>query len=199
MLEAMEFYQVTPLLKWVLWVEAVIYLGIGLYEVFDDFWAKSPDWANQANGINAWIRMQDVIGRKMHAAICVILGFVALNGALEGHVTRFELELIFISFAVLMPVIWSMTMPGRLGFLVIVLKPEFWLQLIMFIFFSHLVRPEILAICIALNCWGILVNTTYMRKVLFKPYTYRELRKHIVSAKGEEYARRLDKVAGYKP
>jgi hypothetical protein len=198
MLTSTEFYQVTPLLMWVLWTEAVIYLGLGIYEIFDDFIAKVPKWAEQDGGPNAWLRIQDVVARKMHAAICIILGFVALNGALEGHVTRVELELIFVSFAVLMPVIWSTIMPGRLGFMTILLKPEFWLQLIMFIFFSHLVRIEILFICIALNLWGIFVNLMHVRKVFFQPYTYEELRKHMVAAVGEEYAARLDKLAGHK-
>lgn len=199
MLSATEFYQVTPLLMWVLWIEAVIYLGIGIYEIFDDFVATVPKWAEQEGGINAWIRIQDVVARKMHAAICIILGFVALNGALEGHVTRFELELIFISFAVLMPVIWSTMMPGKLGFMIILLKPEFWLQLVMFIFFSHLVRTEILIICAVLNVWGIFVNLTHVRKVFFQPYTYAELRKHVVAAAGEAYAAKIDKLAGHKP
>ena len=199
MLSSTEFYQATPLLMWMLWIEAVIYLGIGIYEIFDDFIAKVPKWAEQDGGVNGWIRIQDVVARKMHAAICIILGFVALNGALEGHVTRFELELIFMSFAVLMPVIWSTIMPGKLGFMIILLKPEFWLQLVMFIFFSHLVRTEILIICAALNVWGIFVNLTHVRKVFFQPYTYAELRKHVVAAAGEAYAEKIDKLAGHKP
>jgi len=199
MLSSTEFYQVTPLLMWVLWIEAIIYLGIGTYETFDDFIAKVPKWAQQDGGINAWIRIQDIVARKMHAAICIILGFVALNGALEGHVTRFELELILIGFAVLMPVIWSTMMPGKLGFMIILLKPEFWLQLVMFVFFSHLVRMEILLICVALNLWGIFVNITHVRRVFFHPFTYEELRKHVVAAVGEEYAAKIDKLAGHKP
>ena len=47
MLSSTEFFQVTPLLMWVLWIEAVIYLGIGTYETFDDFIAKVPKWAEQ--------------------------------------------------------------------------------------------------------------------------------------------------------
>ena len=40
MLSATDFYTVTPLLNAVLWIEAVIYLSIGVYEIFDDFKAK---------------------------------------------------------------------------------------------------------------------------------------------------------------
>lgn len=40
MLTSTEFLQVTPTLEIVLWIEAVVYLGIGVYELFDDFIAK---------------------------------------------------------------------------------------------------------------------------------------------------------------
>ena len=65
-------------------------------------------------------------------------------------------------------------------------------------FFSHLVRMEILIICVALNLWGIFVNITLVRKVFFQPYTYEELRTHVVAAVGEEYAAKIDKLAGHK-
>ncbi len=69
MLSATEFFPVTPLLHTVLWIEAVIYLCIGTYEIFDDFLARPPLWANTPRGINAWIRLQDVVARKMHAGL----------------------------------------------------------------------------------------------------------------------------------
>ncbi len=197
MLSATEFFPVTPLLHTVLWIEAVIYLSIGTYEIFDDFLAKPPLWANTPMGINAWIRLQDVVARKMHAGLCFVLGFVALNGALEGHVTRFELELIFISFAVIMPVLWSTLMPGRLGITIMLLKPEFWLQLVMFTFFSQLIRPEVIALCVALNLWGIFVNLGLVRRKFFQPYTYAEFRQHVVEAVGEERASKIDALAGH--
>lgn len=197
MLSATEFFPLTPLLHIVLWIEAVIYLGIGTYEIFDDFLAEPPRWAQTTNGVNAWIRLQDVVARKMHAGLCFVLGFVALNGALEGHVTRFELELVFISFAVIMPVLWSTLMPGRLGITVMLLKPEFWLQIVMFTFFSHLIRVEVLALCVALNLWGIFVNLRLVRRQFFQPYTYEVLRDHIVEAVGEERATKIDPLAGH--
>jgi hypothetical protein len=33
----------------------------------------------------------------------------------------------------------------------------------------------------------------------FHPFTYEELRKHVVAAVGEEYAAKIDKLAGHKP
>ena len=197
MLSSTEIFAITPLLSAVLWIEAIIYLSIGTYEIFDDFIAKPPLWARTADGYNAWIRLQHVVGRKMHAGICFLLGFIALNGVLAGHVTRLELELIFVSFAVIMPVIWAMTMPGRLGILLILCKPEFWLQILMFVFFSHLVRPEILVMCVVFNLWGILVNWRLVRRQFIQPFTYEALRKDIVDAAGAEQAAKVDKLAGY--
>ena len=47
MLSATDFYQATPLLLTVLWIEAVIYLSIGIYEIFDDN-ARST-WLHYSN------------------------------------------------------------------------------------------------------------------------------------------------------
>ena len=44
MLTATEFFAVTPGLHVILWVEAIIYLGIGTFELFDDFLAKPKPW-----------------------------------------------------------------------------------------------------------------------------------------------------------
>ena len=154
MLTATEFFQVTPGLEIVLWIEAIVYLGIGAFELFDDFLEKPKRWMTINGRVNGYLRVSHRIGHKMHAGICVVLGFVALNGILEGVMTRFELELIFVSFAVLMPAIWSSLMPGRLAIITLLTKPEFWLQSAMFIGFSDLIRPT--------QCSG---NTASMRKV----------------------------------
>lgn len=195
MLTSTEFFTNTPLLQNVLWIEAAIYLAIGLYEMFDDFVAKPEPWMRVKGRDNAWIQMQHKIGHKMHSGICILLGFVALNGALEGKVTRFELELIFLSFAILMPAIWMLLMPGVLGIVVTITKPEFWLQIVMFVYFSHLIRPEILVLCILLNFWGIFVNFFHTRKKMLNPFTYETLRRDYIDAMGEDTVRRLDTLA----
>ena len=197
MLSATEFYPLTLGLQIVLWIEALIYLGIGSYELFDDFFEKPQPWMTINGRVNGYVRLTHKIGHKMHAGICVLLGFVALNGVLEGFVTRFELELIFISFAILMPAIWSSLMPGRLAIITLLTKPEFWLQLVMFIMFSELVRPQILAICVALNLWGIFVYLRYTRVRLFKPFTYATLREHCIDAIGEDGVAKFDKIVGH--
>lgn len=196
MLSATEFYPVTIGLQIVLWIEAIIYLGIGIYELFDDFLQKPQTWMRINGRVNGYLRLTHKIGHKMHAGICVLLGFVALNGILEGFVTRFELELIFVSFAILMPAIWSSLMPGRLGIVTLLTKPEFWLQLVMFIMFSHLVRPQILVACVALNLWGIFVYVRFTRVHLFQPFTYATVRAHCIDAIGEAGVAKFDKIAG---
>ena len=199
MLSATEFFPVTPALEVVLWIEAIVYLGIGIYELFDDFLEKTRPWMTINGRVNGYLRMSHKIGHKMHAGICVILGFVALNGILEGAMTRFELELIFLSFAVLMPAIWSSLMPGRLAIIILVTKPEFWLQITMFAMFSDLIRPQILIVCVALNLWGILVYALHTRKRLFHPFTYTAFRQDCIDAEGEKQAGKFDKMVGYTP
>ena len=51
---------------------------------------------------------------KFHAAICFFLGFIALNGIIEGAVTRFEIELLFIGLALIMMLLW-MILPRKIG------------------------------------------------------------------------------------
>lgn len=199
MLSATQFFQVTPGLEIVLWIEAIVYLGIGIYETFDDFFEKPKPWMTINGRVNGYVRVTHKIGHKMHAGICVILGFVALNGILEGAITRFELELIFLSFAVLMPAIWSSLMPGKLAIITLVTKPEFWLQSVMFAMFSDLIRPQILLACVALNLWGILVYLLHTRKSLFDPFTYVMFRQDCIDAEGEERAEKFDKIVRYIP
>jgi hypothetical protein len=197
LLSSTEFYTVPLNLEIVLWIEAIIYLGIGTYELFDDFLEKPKPWMTIGGRINGYVRMSHKIGHKMHAGICFLLGFVALNGVLEGQVTRFELELIFLSFGILMPVIWSCLLPGRLALIILATKPEFWLQIAMFAMFSQLIRPEILVLCIALNVWGIFVYFFHTRRKLFSPFTYSTVRSDCIDAEGEQLAHKLDKLAGF--
>jgi len=196
MLSATDLYPITTALTVVLYIESVIYLAIGLIELFDDFLVKPKPWMTIGTKPNGYVVMSHKIGHKMHAGLCVLLGFVALNGILEGAVTRFELELIFISFAVIMATLWTTLLPGRLGPVVLALKPEFWLQIVMFLLFRDLVRPEVLALCLALNGWGIVVYVFHTRRTLWKPYTYAQLRSDWVEAEGEAAASRFDRLAG---
>ena len=199
-MNATDLYSVTPLLSVVLWIELIVYLSIGTYELFDDFLVKAKSWMKINGRTNGYVRLIDKVGHKMHGAICFFLGFIALNGILEGRVTRFELELSFLSLALLMLTIWMTLLPGKIGlFVVTATKPEFWLQFIMFIFFSELIRSEIIYICVAFNLWGILVYFFHTKKKFFKPYTYEATRADMLDAGFEEKKLQFfDKIAGYK-
>lgn len=198
MLTATEFYKITPLLCVVFWVETIVYLLIGVIEIFDDFFAKPKSWTKINGKPNGYLILSDKIGHKMHGSLCFLLGFIALNGLIIASVSRFEIELCFLSLALLMMVVWMTVMPGRFGFLVVTAtKPEFWLQIIMFVFYSALIQPAVLYICIALNLWGIIVNIFQTRKKVFIPYTYEAVRIDMLEAGvDKKEVKTYDKIAG---
>ena len=143
MLGPTDFLPLTPALSAILWVEAIVYLGIGLFEIFDDYFARNPPWTERDGHPNGYLRLVAKSTRKFHAAICLILGWIALNGLLEQRVSRFEIETLFLSLAIVMSFVWSTKLPGRVGVLGIILKPEFWLQIAMFAMFTPFIRPEV--------------------------------------------------------
>ena len=195
---ANDLLEIGTLLKIVLWVEVIVYLGIGVYEILDSF-SKEKPW-NMRNGkVNSYLAMREVVSYKMHAAVCFLLGFIALNGLLEGSITRFELELIFLSLALIMMLLWMVALPGRLGFIVIFLtKPETSLQIVMFIFFADLIRPWVMYLCIFFNMWGFIVYFVQTRKKSIYPYDYSTIRQDALDA-GLEVSKveAMDKAAGY--
>jgi hypothetical protein len=169
---ANDLLEIGTLLKIVLWIEVVVYLGIGIFEILDSFSDEKP-WNLRNGKVNSYLAMREVVSYKMHAAVCFLLGFIALNGLIEGSITRFELELIFLSLALIMMLLWMVALPGRLGFIVIFLtKPETSLQIVMFIFFADLIRPWVLYLCIFLNLWGLVVYFIQTRKKSIYPYDY---------------------------
>jgi hypothetical protein len=175
-MNATELLELTLTLKIVLWTEFIVYMGVGLYEIFDSF-ADAKPWVKKNSKSNSYLFMKETVSYKMHASVCFLLGFIALNGILEGAVTRFELELIFVSLALIMMLLWMTILPGRLGFNVLFLtKPETTLQIVMFIFFWELIRPEILVLCVSLNLWGFIVYFSHTRKKALSPYKYETIR-----------------------
>ncbi|MDE0271935.1 MAG: hypothetical protein OXH92_18450 [Bryobacterales bacterium] len=199
MLTATELYPLTTALTIVLWVEVVIYLGTGLYEVFDDYYYKPPKWVFASMRINTYIWFRDKKGHKMHASLAMVLGFIALNGVLEGAVFRFEIELIFISLALLNLSIWCMAPPRkRLALKMLPVAPEFHLQYISFIFFADLIRLEVLGLCVLFNLWGMFVFFRRTLNLAEAPQTYEELRADMVEADAGADLALWDKVAGYR-
>ena len=193
-----EIFELTLALKIVLWVETIVYLGIGIVEIFDDFFRKSPSWINLNGKLNSYLFMEDKMQHKFHAAICFFLGFIALNGIIEGAVTRFEIELLFIGLALIMMLLWMILPPERLALTMLLTKPETYLSLIMFILFSDLIRIEIFYLCLGLNIWGLFVYFLNTRKKI-KPYTYKKFHDDVVDAGvPESRIKAMDKMAGFK-
>jgi hypothetical protein len=194
---ANDILELTPLLKGILWVELIVYMGIGLFEILDSFREEKP-WVKRNGKLNSYLVMKETVGYKMHASVCFLLGFVALNGILEGAVTRFELELIFVSLALIMMLLWITLMPGRLGLTVVFLtKPETTLQILMLIFFWDLIRPEVLLLCLSLNVWGFVVYFLHTRKKALHPYAYKTMRDDAEEAGLDEKTLGMfDKLAG---
>mgnify|MGYP006222510137 FL=1 len=196
-MEANDLLELTTLLKVILWIELVVYLGIGIFEILDSF-SKEKPWNFRNGKINSYLAMREVTSYKMHASVCFLLGFVALNALMEGAVTRFELELIFISLALIMMLLWMIILPGRLGFIVLFSKPETTLQIIMFVFFADLIRPWVLYLCVFLNLWGLLVYFLHTRKESISPYEYKTIRNDALEAGLEESkVETMDKAAGF--
>ena len=193
-----EIFELTFALKVVLWVEAIVYLGIGIVEIFDDFFRKLPSWTKLNGKLNAYLFMEDKMQHKFHAAICFFLGFIALNGIIEGAVSRFEIELLFIGLALIMMLLWMILPPGRLALLMMLTKPETYLSIIMFVLFSDLIRTEIFYLCLGLNIWGLIVYFFNTRKNI-KPYTYKRFHDDVVGAGiPESRIKAMDKMAGFK-
>jgi|TARA_B100001094_G_scaffold43122_1_gene37843 hypothetical protein len=196
-MEANDLLELTTLLKVILWIELIVYLGIGIFEILDSF-SKEKSWNLRNGKINSYLAMREVTSYKMHASVCFLLGFVALNALMEGAVTRFELELIFLSLALIMMLLWMIILPGRLGFIVLFSKPETTLQIIMFVFFADLIRPWVLYLCVFLNLWGLLVYFLHTRKESISPYEYKTIRNDALEAGLEESkVETMDKAAGF--
>ena len=196
-MEANDLLELTTLLKVILWIELIVYLGIGIFEILDSFSREKP-WNLRNGKINSYLAMREVTSYKMHASVCFLLGFVALNALMEGAVTRFELELIFISLALIMMLLWMIIIPGRIGFIVLLYKPETTLQIIMFVFFADLIRPWVLYLCVFLNLWGLLVYFLHTRKESISPYEYKTIRNDALEAGLEESkVETMDKAAGF--
>jgi len=199
MLTATEFYPLTTALTIVLWVEAIVYLAVGVTEIFDDFHRKTPPWAYINGRLNALVWYLYKKGHKMHASIALLLGLIALNGLVEGQVSRFEIELIFLSLALLVCSIFCMAPPNkRLTFGILPFAPEFWLQIAMFALFTDLVRPEVIVLCVLLNLWGFFVFFRKTSRMEELPHSYEPLRIDMIEAGvSEPTIKFYDRLAGH--
>lgn len=201
MLTSTVLYPLTTALTIVLLVEAIIYTWAGVSDFFDDFHRKPPLWVYVNGRLNArnWSLYKQ--GHKMHAGLTLLLGLVALNGLIEGFVSQFEMELIFVGLAMLFSTLLSMMIPTkRMTFFFLAIAPEFWLQVVMFILFADLIRPQVIGLCVILNLWGVFVYVRKTCRMDELPQTYEQFRQDLVAAGDtESFIKFMDKVAGHQP
>jgi hypothetical protein len=151
------------------------------------------DYHAEAWAKNAFEAMQIRIFKKMHALVCLLLGFVALHGLANGHLTRFELEFMFLTLAGIVSVILSNLPPG-FPMTLVALKPETWLQIVLWYNYWHVVRPSVLIVCAGFNLYGVVFYLVKGRTVW---ETYEQMRADVVSSEGEEQALKMDVLAWY--
>ena len=186
-----EFFPLTTGFQIVLWIQALIYGLGGLKEMCDDF-LPSPKWRLKFVEANGWAIILHITGTKMHAAVLVILGYIAVNSFIEGGVTRSEFELFLLLSALMMATIWMTMVPAPMYFVVVMTKPVFFFLIVLSIGFWDLARPQVLIIAAMFNVYGIIVRA--FGPVAYEPFTYEKLRVDIAS-EAESMAEKLDKLA----
>jgi len=161
MLTEVEVLPATGSLLVVLWLEVIIYLGIGLTELLGVDFKKPPAFVR-----NAFEEFHSNMNKKFHAGICLVLGVCALQGIVSGVVSRFELELMFLTLGIIMGIVWSsFAFPiGTKGWILAIgLKPEFWFQLWLWCTKTDVVRMPVLVVCILLNIHGIVIAVVVVK------------------------------------
>jgi hypothetical protein len=192
--------EMTSGLKFMLWFELVLYGLIGVFEIFDDFFPKAK-WNMKFVENNAFVKLTFKGMLKMHASICCVLAFIAGNGLMSDSMGQFEMELNFFTLGLIMSAVWATIMPNPLYIIVVLLKPEFYIQIALWVNYTEYVRPWVLYVCAFLNAWGIFVRVSVgfvPNPAYFEPFTYEELRKSIVEAE-PELVEKMDKLVGFKP
>lgn len=157
MLHATEYLPVTGVIQFVLWVEAILYLSVGVRETFDDLYRKSPAWVLNNKRPNTFTWLQDGRYYKTHANWCLLLGLVALNALIEGQINRFEIEFIFVSLSAIICTVFCIVPPSFRSLPIVLISPEIYLFSLMSVFYSDMIRNEVLAICVLLILWGLFV------------------------------------------
>lgn len=154
---ATEYFPVTGVIQFVLWVEVIVYLGVGLLEVFNDLHRKSPAWVLNNKRLNTFIWSTDARYHKCHGVLCLLLGLVALNGLMEGQVNRFEIEFVLVSLSAIVCMLFCIVVPSFRCLPSILLSPDLYIFSLMAVFYSNMIRYEVLAVCVLLVLWGLFV------------------------------------------
>jgi len=199
MLNATELYPLTTALAIILWIEFILYTGVGLFEIFDDFLRKTKPWVFVDGRLNLYVYSTDLKNHKSHASFAFILGFIALNGIIEGGVNRFELELMFVGLALIFCQVFCFTPPTKRFLRVIWVLPEMYLQIALYLLCAPLIRPEVIGLCALLIAWGVFVHFRKTRTMEGAPFEWEQYRDDTRAMGGSEgLLKSYDKVVGYK-
>jgi hypothetical protein len=195
-----EALELTTGLKVLLWVEMIVYGLLGIFETFDDLLPKGQIWNKPFVQDSIYVKTTYKAMIKMHGAICFMLGYIALNAYLAGEMSPFDFEFNFIVLGLIMAAVWESMLPGQMYWIVVCLKPEFWITIALWVNYTDMVRPSILYLNAFLNVYGIFVRFSgpcTKHPAYYEPFTYETLRKSVFEA-DPEAVEKFDKIAGYK-
>merc|ERR1712166_514426 len=183
-----ESFPLKGALKGILWTEVVVYLGVGLYMFLAIDLGKmaKPPWAS-----NPYALVMVQTNQKMHATLAIMMSYVAMVGLDNGHVTRMELDFLFLSLALIMNSVFAFPVPFCVAARIPLLKPEFWLQLVLWCTCANLARPSILIPCGSINAYGLIVWVVKGRN---NWAGYDAFRADVAEAEGDEAAGKFDKL-----
>ncbi len=199
MLNATEIYPLTTALAILLWIEFILYTGAGVFKIFDDFFRKNTPWVFVDGRLNLYAYSTDLKNHKSNASFAFLLGFVALNGIIEGGVNRFELELMFVGLALITCILFCFTPPAKRILRVIWIAPDIYVQIALYLLCAPLIRPEVIGLCALLIAWGIFVYFRKLRTMEGAPFEWEQYRDDTRAMGGSEaMLKAYDKFAGYK-
>ena len=171
MLTATEYIPTSGVILAILWAEVLMYLSTGCREFFDDFNRRSPSWVIRNKQLNTYVWFLDTRGHKSHGALCMMMGLVALHALLEGKINRFEIEFIFVTVSLIAGFVFCILPPGPKAMPMMLFIPENYLWVLMMVFYSDLVRVEVIALSILFPLWGAFVFVRRSMKVDSSAYS----------------------------
>lgn len=110
---------------WSLWISAIVYTPIGLSMLFNAHFAKfTPAWAKD----NQAVQLALSTYQGGYAVALLILSYVCIDALIAGSITTLEIEIEMLSVCAFAGLLFKLTSPGRLAWLVPLLKPETYLS-----------------------------------------------------------------------
>ncbi|MEM1133538.1 MAG: hypothetical protein AAGH53_11415 [Pseudomonadota bacterium] len=190
---ATEFREAPFVLQVILWAEVVAYIGTLIYKIVEEFYRPAMKWTYVDGRLNTYIWHREQKGNKAHTLFALMLGIVALNGAVEGKVTRFEMEFIFISLATITWMVLTIIPPSkRILLKAIPIVPEFYFMAAMSIFYYDWIRPEVFGLCIAIILVTLILFFRNSSQFIEETYTFERFNADKEAAKPDSELKAFD-------